>query len=179
MITYKFYGIATIPQSFILLWKFYFEVIMINNGIEEVIKEAKVKIEAEKENLLESYFTIIMRIYRSSTSVKRSALLSSMDSLVYSLDIESSCKSAEVGTKEKVRKNSNSNFDLEEAIRIREEAGLSKADLCRELRLSKSGSSVISRYERGLEKPGNPPKGKIAKKYLDWLKQQGYDPFGL
>ena len=70
-------------------------------------------------------------------------------------------------------------YDGETAINIRKKAGLSKAELSRELGLSRAGYNQLRDYEAGKNKPRNPPKGKVSKKYFRWLKKQGYNPFKI
>ena len=60
------------------------------------------------------------------------------------------------------------------AVKVRKKAGLG-----RELGLSIAGYNQLWDYEAGKNKPRNPPKGKVSKKYFRWLKKQGYNPFKI
>ena len=71
-------------------------------------------------------------------------------------------------------------FDCERAREIREAARLSLADLAALSSKSKQHPltrSLISAYETGQISPR--PKNKQSKKYLLWLKDQGYNPYEI
>ena len=44
---------------------------------------------------------------------------------------------------------------------------------------TRSTRTAISNYESGNRRPEYPPRGKVTPVYLKWLKDNGYDPFGL
>lgn len=70
-------------------------------------------------------------------------------------------------------------FDPLRAKQIREEAELTQSELAEELGLTRdAGQGKIATYEGGYHRPGNPPWGG-TKKYMLWLKDQGYNPFDL
>jgi len=71
-------------------------------------------------------------------------------------------------------------FNPEIARRIRLKRSLTQKQLAFEvLDLGVAGLSLISRYETGVQNPKNPLHHKNTKKYFLWLREQGYNPFGL
>ncbi len=65
-------------------------------------------------------------------------------------------------------------FDYLRAREIRRKEGLTIRKLDEKLR-----GKGTAQYESGRRIPANPPKGEFAKKYLSWLKEQGYNPYHL
>ena len=70
-------------------------------------------------------------------------------------------------------------FDSTIAKGTRIKAGVSLNGLARSLGLGLSGLSSLSRYESGKFSPSMPIRSETSKKYLYWLKEQGYNPFGI
>ncbi|MFA6461161.1 MAG: hypothetical protein WCV90_02755 [Candidatus Woesearchaeota archaeon] len=65
-------------------------------------------------------------------------------------------------------------FDYQKAEEIRVKAGLTTYQLEDVL-----GVKGVQHYEDGSRIPTNPPRGEFSKKYLAWLKEQGYNPYDL
>ncbi|MEK6914777.1 MAG: hypothetical protein AABW83_03955 [Nanoarchaeota archaeon] len=76
-------------------------------------------------------------------------------------------------------KNKYSAFNPNEAKKIRENLGLTIDKLADSLGFNRSGGVQINGYENCRRIPGNPPRGKVPKAYLNWLKENGYNPFNL
>lgn len=70
-------------------------------------------------------------------------------------------------------------FNGKIARKIREDAGLTLEVLEQELGFRKGSGTYIVTYEKCKTIPRNPPKGELPKAYLNWLKEQGYNPYGL
>lgn len=71
-------------------------------------------------------------------------------------------------------------FDSKKAKEIRHKMNISQLQLTKELEIDVSlGRQNITKYELGLTRPSNPPKGSTAPKYMQWLKEHGYNPFNL
>ena len=83
-----------------------------------------------------------------------------------------------------LRYQSRSPYDPATARTVREKAGFDRAKLARELGFTEPNEIQYARnfiyaYETGVRRPGTYPHGKVAPKYLQWLKEHGYDPFEL
>ncbi len=70
-------------------------------------------------------------------------------------------------------------FDPKTAYEIRKKAGLSQNQLANAINGDRIShfNKKISKYENGRETPTPNSEGGI--KYLQWLKEQGYNPFNL
>ena len=141
---------------------------------DDKISQAKAEIEKAQENLLDTYFTQIKKGYKSLEPRQRKVLLGNLDFLTQRLEKGNLIEGLALRT---VRKNLA--YDGEKARKIREEAGLSREKLVQELGISRTGYAELARYESGNTNPSNPPRGKTSKKYVEWLKEKGYNPFKL
>lgn len=131
--------------------------------------ELKGQIERAHENLLDIYLGRIREKYKTLPSDRQEDFLGGLENLVQ--DLENGIPFA--GRKPKI-----SPFNPQEAKKIREEAGLTQAQLVIKLKLEGHYTPTISRYESGMASPSNHPKEK-TRKYLLWLKEHGYNPFNL
>jgi len=150
---------------------------------QDEIKEAKERVEDARIALIDTYLAQIRSGYLSSSNEHfRSAVENRLEFFVEDME-DGSIIGSVLG--KSMRKNWS--FDSKEARNVRKRAGLTMVDLAQKLLAQKLGTSVsqpsiinmIYRYENGKIKPRNPPKGKIAKPYYDWLKEQGYNPYDL
>lgn len=129
---------------------------------EDKISEARIELEeAQKKLLLEAYLSKIREDY-CQFSIKQDFILEKLDNFIKGL--------------EQIIKPL---YDPQIAKEIREKAGLSQGDLSKKLGFRTLGHVKISKYETGRQLPSNPPKGEYAKKYLEWLKAQGYNPYNI
>jgi len=105
----------------------------------------------------------IQQKYESSPSEKQSYIVGKLEVLLEEID-----------------RSNPSTFDHVRARKIREEVGLSKAGLVGKLGLngSKSAYILIAEYEKGA-RIGMPKKNENSQRYLQWLKEQGYNPYNL
>ena len=73
-------------------------------------------------------------------------------------------------------------FDPEKARQIRIKAGLTQEELGRKITTTTTvhGQIFLAKLERGARLPAkcHKPRG-ICRKYLNWLKKQGYNPYKL
>jgi len=79
-----------------------------------------------------------------------------------------------------------SKFNSKKAKKIRLGLGLTEMDLARELNERRgkhngygSVASAVHVYEKGIRQPRTDSKSRIDMDYLFWLKEQGYNPFGI
>lgn len=154
---------------------------MTEKDYEERINQARTEIAKAQENLLNTYITQLKKQYEEFNPQKRELLLEGLEKLVQS--VESGKLSIEEDTQYRKRKYLKRNlaFNHEEARKIREKESLTQEELVKEICGEASGGlkQQIGRYERGENKPANPPRGDFAPKYLAWLKKHGYNPFNL
>jgi|SRR3972149_998958 len=114
---------------------------------------------------LESYINKIRKKYASSNVINRILLLRGLEELI--------------NRKEK--------FDGGRAKKIRLESGLPKiVDLVREIGEVKfvtgdwyALNALISSYENNKRIRKNPLGSRLAPRYLHWLAEHGYDPYGI
>lgn len=141
------------------------------------ISPVRVEIEEARNTILEAYFSIIKNGYQTLDSGRRQSVLQELGGIVEKLD--NGGYLVPLGIEPRLPKIFI--FDGKEAKKIREREGLSIDKLAEELGENKSNGtrSQIINYEAGRFQPSNPPHGRVSKKYLGWLKEQGYNPFRL
>jgi len=137
---------------------------------QDKISRARAELGTAQINLLEAYLSKIREGYQTLKKREGQSVLDGLDDLVKSMEGQRST--------EKFPR-MNSAFDREKAIKIRKEAGFSLKELAKELEFPLHRYVQLQGYENGRNKPGNPPKGMVSKPYIEWLKQHGYNPFGL
>ena len=121
----------------------------------EKIGEAKAELEMARESLLESYFTQIRINYKTSDERSKNLIIKGLERLLVV---------------------KGHGFNGEKARKVR---------LGSNLTLKAMGNMIcvnpifINLLELGRAYPGNPTKGELTIKYLHWLKEHGYNPFGL
>ncbi len=145
----------------------------------EKISQAKEEIEKARENLLNTYITQIKDQYVGLNTQERALLLEGLEKLVQS--VESGKLSVEGDIQNRKSNYANIAFNYEEARKIREKESLTRGELLKRI-FGKETLSLhhqIGGYERGENRPANPPRGDSAPKYLAWLKEHGYNPFDL
>lgn len=143
------------------------------------ISKARAQLEEAQTNLVEAYLTRIREGYQTLEPRQKEFVLGGLDALVN--DIEngsftdvSGISSASHSTRKNLA------YDPERAKEIRKQVGYSsQRQLAEELGLGASGLASINKYEAGKVKPSNPPRGKTSIAYINWLKEQGYNPFEL
>lgn len=133
---------------------------IMKNDKDEILK-AKTELEKAQEKLLETYLSSIRADYHKFPG-RRDFILEKLDDFVKGL--------------ERVVMPL---YDREIAKKIRKEAGLSQQELAQKIEIDKLGYVKISRFESGKRIPGNPPQGETARKYLEWLKGHGYNPYDI
>ena len=131
------------------------------------LSRAREQVELAKTNLMEFYVSKIRESYLSLESEQRTFILNGLEIIVTKL--ESGNLAALFASPPA--------YDPRRALEVRTQAGLTRAQLAKDLGLGSSGSTAICRYEMGTVRLLNPPRGKTSKAYLEWLKEQGYNPF--
>lgn len=145
---------------------------------KDKILQAKGRIERAQEDLLNIYFTKIKERYKNFESRQREILLDNLNLFTQKLEKGNLLK--KILTYKTTRKNLDYNGG--KAREIREKAGFIKlTGLIKQLGIKDINSSrnQLSNYEFGNVSPSNPPRGEFSKKYMGWLKEQGYNPFDL
>lgn len=135
--------------------------------MDEYSGESQQAYRKAQEMLLASYLNRINEISDLIDTKNRNHLLKSLESVVLQ---------AEKNLQDSVPKNAS--YDPEIAAQTRKNTGLSQRRLALELG-HPSGAIAIAQYETGKHKPKNPPESEFVKKYLGWLKDNGYNPFNL
>jgi hypothetical protein len=130
-------------------------------GAKVDVENAKSELERRRTRLFEVYISKITTSYQDQSSQYKEHIITGLENIVREIaDITEP-------------------FDPKIAIEIRTGKGLSQSELIRILMLPKHAASYISRYESGKSIPDQHPIKKIPKAYLNWLKEQGYNPYKL
>lgn len=147
---------------------------------QDEISRAKAQVETAWTGLFEAYFSEIRETYRTLDQRGKNFVLKGLEALVTSIEERSVTERLMIFSGKGITLK-NVLFDRIKAKEIRFRAGLTQSALAKELGLEGdyNAQASISRYECGRATPRNPPKGKISKEYMEWLKKQGYDPYGL
>lgn len=103
------------------------------------------------QNLLETYIDIIKNKFNVENNNGRISLIRQLEEIVGKVE-----------------------FDFKKVRKIREDKRFSRVELAKIL---EAGNSTICKYELGDVVPSS--KGKTGRKYLEWLKEQGYNPFNI
>lgn len=110
----------------------------------------------------------------------KESLLEGLDAIIHKLEVEGSSTGEEQTKRPPSRMKKNSAFEGDVARKVRMVSGLTQFGLTEEIGFNNpSAKTMIGMYETGKVKPGNPPRGEISKKYIEWLKEHGYNPFNL
>lgn len=131
----------------------------------ERISEIKVCIVRKELELIDIYFERIKKIYSTLNAVQKEALDRGLEALI---------KGAEIGEIPMFYK-PRPLIDPAKAKEVRINSGLSLRTLSSKLGLS---YSAILNYESGRVKNLSAEDTK-TRKYIEWLKEQGYNPFNL
>ena len=130
-------------------------------------------VEAGNREILDGYLDRIETVYTHLEPLQKEMLFSDLEKLVGQFEASPIKHST-------YQPRANSNFDGQEAKKVRLEAGLSIPHLIEDLQIVSRGAlQSISDYEKGKKNPSNPPKGDLPTKYISWLAELGYDPYGL
>lgn len=141
--------------------------------IEDKVGEAKVGVEIAKLNLVEAYLAKIRDVYMGVSFHQKDIFLNNLERIVLALEQNPTPRNV----KPRNVKCMPSSYDPIKAKELRKCAGLSAIELGETVLDSKSSYRQIYRYESGEISPR--PTNKVGKKYLNWLKEQGYNPFNL
>ncbi|HIH15740.1 MAG TPA: helix-turn-helix transcriptional regulator [Nanoarchaeota archaeon] len=120
-------------------------------SLEKALKEITVA----KKNLLESYFEELRNYFNNATEEQRDFTLRSVEELYQELQ-------------------ENQIIDPNKLKEMRKGRNISLTNLAKELGISRG---YICRLENGAS-PFTKKEGS-CRKYLEWLKKQGYNPYGL
>ncbi len=144
---------------------------------EDEIDRAKSEVELAKNRLLRVYIASIVNNYDTADEEQRGRILYGLENLVKP---GSNGLEQLTAVKNRVRRKNASLFDKNKAAQIRIDAGLTKNDLARELNPKGVNTTVslLWQYESGYRNPRG-IRGEIARKYLLWLKEKGYNPYKL
>ncbi len=137
---------------------------METNG-EYPLSQAKKEVELAQERLLGVYISRIQEVYKRSDIGQRQTFCQGLDKLLEDLEGRGPSKFG---------------INPEEAQRVRRHKGLTQAELAEAIGIKGSHhakTNTIMRYESTKAKFHhlNPR----YRAYLEWLKQQGYNPFGI
>ena len=129
-----------------------------------------------KENLVDAYLSQIKSTYVSSDSDKRRQIEGTLEVLVNKLEKGEPIETLRSGKLNK------SPFDGAIARKIRTDLKLSFSELCTRIGFAdlnniNSYKSFISRFENN--RASIQPRSAEVLKYLNWLKEQGYNPYNL
>jgi hypothetical protein len=128
-----------------------------------------------QSDLYESYVGALTEKFKGSDSNERLQILSDLELLV-------SGQLGNVSSSYSIEQQRNiQTFDKDFAKETRIRAGYSPTTMAREMDVEKlnSARNMILAYENGRCKPKNPPTTKVAREYMLWLKDNGYDPYCL
>ncbi len=139
----------------------------------EGISKAKEELLAAQKILLEEYVSGIRSCYNNLDLTKREIVLNRLEKIMEKINNQKFKKSRDISTRKNLL------FTAEDAKKIREGQDLSLIQLSKELNLKRNGYVMLEAYEAGRSTPSNPPRGYVSKKYIKWLKEKGYNPFGL
>ena len=128
------------------------------------IDEARAMFSEGAIRLLDAYYTRIRELYQSSSGESQRWVIGRLESLVNRLEEKNNTKS--------------NPFDTKIARRIREEAGISQAELAIQTQTSLKSISRYEGSEFGPARFSHKPSEK-AFAYLNWLKDKGYNPYNL
>ncbi|MEK6910706.1 MAG: helix-turn-helix transcriptional regulator [Nanoarchaeota archaeon] len=120
------------------------------------IDENKIELSKAKLSLLEAYFQKIRTRFPELNTHREIFVFSSLEKIVNNLG--------------NTEKSTTKELDKENLEKIRKEAGLTQKELAMQLGINDYN---ICRYERG----GlcYPPTGRKMSKYVEWLKERGYN----
>ncbi len=142
------------------------------------LEKARAELASAHRKLFGTYLERIRDIYNGLEFDEREYALRGLNSLVQKLESEGFLAFKPYLELRSRRKNLA--FDASKAREIRVKSGLSIDKLIERLGLARSGAyMLISKYEKGRLRPSNPPRGETSKKYVAWLKENGYNPFNL
>jgi|TARA_B100000315_G_C14266180_1_gene446525 DNA-binding XRE family transcriptional regulator len=143
------------------------------------ISRARAQLEEAQTNLVEAYLTRIREGYQTLEPRQKEFVLGGLDALVNNIENGSFTEQSTPNSSSRESKRKNLAYDSEVARKIREDLGWTREKLIEELGLSRGGYSQIGNYESGKINPSKPPRGKTSVAYMNWLKEQGYNPFNL
>ncbi len=124
------------------------------------IDRAKRTIACAHQELINAYTEQIREVYRVLSTKKKAGLLEGLEIL---LDATEMGESIRIGA----------GFDIVRARKLREKVGLKPVALARQLGIA---PYYLCKYESGASNPAIKKSIKEpAKKYLAWLKEQGYE----
>jgi len=130
------------------------------------IASAKQQLEQAQLGVIGAYLDRISQSYKSLPDTKKGQVVEGLERMVAIIEDDSP-------TKPKINP-----FDNSEAKIVRVRSKLTQLQLAKRLGISQSG---ISRFEAGLVMPDPYRQSKQGSniKYLEFLKQHGYNPFGI
>jgi len=122
------------------------------------------KLKQAHESLIDSYLEQLKQTYLELSLEKRPTMLHGLEILIEHPE-----------SLYNITNRNASKFDYVQARRIRIKEGLTLAQLARNIDLpGRSATGMISCYENGRNVPGARKGGKVATKYIKWLKDHGY-----
>lgn len=126
------------------------------------VEQARALLSEGYTKLVDAYCDRIRELYQSSSSQRQNWLIGRLEKIVGQLEIEHNPPSGP--------------FDPEIARRVREQEHISQGKLALQLQTSLKS---IQRYETVGYFKGITMKEKKAGRYLEWLKERGYNPYNL
>lgn len=129
-----------------------------------VLKELKERELAASRELYEGYFSAILHNLPEMTSSQRGRVGERLEEILHDINLT-------IGNRKKKPK-----FEREIAIELRKNTGLTVKKLA--LKIG-TNPAPIFRYESGTSTQLSTHSSAQSKKYLLWLKEQGYNPFEL
>ena len=140
------------------------------------VSETKSLVEQAKENLVDAYLGQIKIHYLSSDLYKKSQIEGKLELLVNKLEKGEPIENLQSGRLKQ------SSFEGTTARKIRHDLHLSLSELSARMGFTdpskiRSSKVTINRFENN--HAPNRPRGVLVLQYLNWLKEQGYNPYNL
>ena len=151
---------------------------MAHRSYHKSLSRARNELARAYQKVVDVYLTQIRERYRTLEDSQKISVLDGLDDLVKAIEKELPTRKVS-GISYSAGKNLT--FDPKKARRIREKANIAMTKLAKELSFKNPGAVYrrLHAYERGEVKPSYPPRGRLAPKYLGWLKKHGYNPYRI
>ena len=140
---------------------------------EKQLETAKVDLVKAQMTVVDVYLGKIRDCYETLDEVRKSQVIKSLDILVQN-----------IATGTPIISETHQPFLDPKIMReIRLKENLTQHDLVVKLmgeeKALRSNAVRISSFENGYVRPGYPPRSDFTKKYIQWLKEHGYNPYNI
>ena len=137
------------------------------NDKDEILAARERLVEAQT-TLLQAYLSRIGQRYTLNPQ-HREHILQGLENLLESMDSSDTTPTPPTTKKNTV-------FDKNRAAEIRDSLGLTQTELGKKIGIYPSN---ICKYGTGQIRLKRPPRGRTGKVYVQWLAQNGYNPFNV